>query len=70
MQSKSNQECCNGDCEQGKRCPIRMNRPPFTWAEVKRIWLNFVYGPPLNFTLIEWFVIIATVVSITLYAIR
>jgi hypothetical protein len=48
MPCKSNQSCCNNDCNQGRDCPNRKS------VELWKIWHNFLYST--NFTLMEWFV--------------
>ena len=39
MHSKSNQECCNGDCNQGRTCPAREDG---TVKEFDKIAIAFI----------------------------
>lgn len=55
MLDKSSQNCCNGDCNQGRDCPVRkeMRSRPIDW---RKTWYNFLYKT--NFTLLEWLLLL------------
>jgi hypothetical protein len=57
MPCKSNQSCCNGDCNQGRTCPYN------TSIDFKNIWHNFLYST--NFTLLEQIILLGVAVLIT-----
>jgi hypothetical protein len=67
MQSKSKPECCNGDCNQGRDCPIRieMRKQPIIWSHVWHNLLNFT-NYKFNFTPVELLAMIAVVIFVTL----
>lgn len=51
------QKCCNQNCNQGDDCPLREEVAENNISFVYRIH-NFVYNLPLNFTLMEWILVI------------
>jgi hypothetical protein len=67
MQDKSKVECCNGDCNQGRDCPIRKEwrKQPFNY---KVAWHNFVHAG--SFTLMERFFIAVAVILLFLTILR
>ena len=38
------EQCCNGDCEQGRRCPLRRRRQPLSWRWVALGYLLYIGG--------------------------
>lgn len=55
-------KCCNQDCDQGKTCPFRNQKPQEKLPFVYKI-RNLVYNLPFQFTLIE----LAAILALALY---
>lgn len=64
-------ECCNGNCNQGRDCPIRkeMRKQPFNLSHFMHNLLNYT-NYTVNFTLVEVLALIGIVVLLTYSYIR
>lgn len=66
MTGRSKTECCNGDCNQGRDCPIRKEwrKRPLNLPHFMHNLLNFT-NYTVHFTLVELLAIIGIVVLLT-----